>query len=135
MKETELTKSHSVKNTSNLSVSYRWEIKAKDHTTPFNISQVFDISPLRYLLNPSESNETSFSFYALYSRTTNYFDGFAICHVIGCPDYQFYICGQSVDPEYSISTRHIVIPHCLYNEIVNSAVLFQINHIYLSLLE
>ena len=84
-------------------IQYRWEILSKDEM----MNKVFDIFPIRGIIEPNETAEAHFSFMAMSSPNgeSQIFNADAVCHVKGGPDYLFKLKGQSASIDYKIEPK------------------------------
>ena len=94
-----------------LSNIHNRKLSAANSTTP--VSQVFDILPVRSVLNPGESEDVEFS---LFGLANNKFNGTAVCAVVGGPDYKLSLFGEASTVSYSIDKSIINFGQVLTSE-------------------
>lgn len=85
--------------------------KKKKKVLPIN--EVFDILPVSGVLQPGQSENVEFTFYA--GNGINY-TGMAVCSVDGGPDYDVPISGDSNFVEHRLSVRELEFGEIAYNE-------------------
>lgn len=84
-------------NTSNICCEYEWHFVDEGQDVPLN--EVFDILPLRGVLDPSVEEKIEFSYYAVPYKS---FHLTAVCKVVGGPDYFVKINAEASDVAYSL---------------------------------
>ena len=105
---TEQTKDIELKNPTDLPVNLTWEL-LPSKTLPQDISSIFDIYPTRATIAPHSSDATHVSFYAKGNpKSANaYYEGIAVCHIEGGPEYTIPIKGGSANIMYQIEPNNI----------------------------
>ena len=120
LKSTEDNKIVHITNISSIPVSFFWELLPKKKET--DIAKLFDIYPIRGDLEVGESQDIHISFFALDRDDENFFDGIAVCHVIGGPDYTIDLNGSSSAIEYQLGPKTIDFGTCYLAENLQSKV-------------
>jgi hydrocephalus-inducing protein len=87
--------------------------KKKKTKKALPINEVFDILPVSGILQPGQTENVEFTFYA--GNGINY-SGMAVCSVDGGPDYDVPIQGDSHHVAYRLSTEEINFGEVPYNE-------------------
>ncbi|OHT01013.1 hypothetical protein TRFO_07679 [Tritrichomonas foetus] len=111
MINTEQTKDIKISNNSELPVDLYWELFTGDKPVknPSNTSKIFDIYPIRAHIESKSTDVVRFSFFAVADsrgRSRKY-QGTAICHIVGGPEYTLSLAGGSAAIEYKIDPLHI----------------------------
>ena len=78
--------------------------KKKKKKKHLPINEVFDILPVSGILQPNQTENVEFTFYAGNGLTYN---GMAVCSVDGGPDYDVPITGSSHTVNYKLSTNSL----------------------------
>ena len=89
--------------------------KKKKKAKILPINEVFDILPVSGILQPGETENVEFTFYA--GNGLNY-QGMAVCSVDGGPDYDVPITGDSSFVSYNLSTTELDFGEVAYNETI-----------------
>lgn len=122
LKNTESQKVHKMKNTSNVDVEFVWTLY---NNTDENASNIFDVTPIRGILRPGESQNINFQYFAAVSNYKSSFEAKAVCHVIGGPDYVFKMLGKSADLDYKVSPTEINFGNRSYNDTLTNVVVIE----------
>ena len=77
------------------------------------INEVFDILPVSGVLQPGQTENVEFTFYAGHGLSYN---GIALCSVDGGPDYEVPIMGDSSFVNFKLSTHELDYGEIPYNE-------------------
>ena len=85
-------------NTSSIVCEYEWHFVDEGHDVALN--EVFDILPLRGVLDPGVEEKIEFSYYAVPYKS---FHLTAVCKVVGGPDYFVKINAEASDVAYSLA--------------------------------
>jgi hydrocephalus-inducing protein len=80
------------------------------------INEVFDILPVSGILQPHETENVEFTFYAGNGLK---YQGMAVCSVEGGPDYDVPIGGESSFVSYKLSTNELDFGEIAYNESIS----------------
>jgi hydrocephalus-inducing protein len=88
--------------------------KKKQKVLPIN--EVFDILPVSGILQPHETENVEFTFYAGNGLR---YQGMAVCSVEGGPDYDVPITGESSFVSYRLSTTELDFGEIAYNESIS----------------
>ena len=75
--------------------------------------QIFDILPIRSVLQPGESETLEFSMYGLPNGK---FNGTALCSVEGGPEYKFYISGEASTVSFAVDKSLIDFGKVIFTE-------------------
>lgn len=111
LKGTEESRIVNVKNESEVPARFYWEIKDK---------QGFDIYPISDTIDPGETKDVHFTFYA--GEVTD-FKNTAVCHVIGGPEYPIELSGSSSCTNYTLDHKKIDFGKRDYMETLTDSVL------------
>ena len=128
LRNTEYSKVVNLKNSGSVPVDFFWELLPSKDDTPKRINnieeeevidpstdkpkhtfgKIFDAYPIRGTLDVGESAETHINFCAIVNEKgeSNY-EGLAICHVIGGPDYTISLKGSSCLIDYTLGPKLI----------------------------
>ena len=87
--------------------------KKKKKRKHLPINEVFDILPVSGILQPNQTENVEFTYYAGSGLQYN---GMAVCSVDGGPDYDVPITGDSSYVSYKLSTNEIDYGEVPYNE-------------------
>ena len=77
------------------------------------INQVFDIMPVSGTLEPGQTETVEFTYYAGHGLSYN---GIAVCSVVGGPDYEITIAGDSSFVSHRLSVNELDYGEIPYNE-------------------
>ena len=89
-----------VSNTSTLPVTYQWYfLESPEIPSSENLSQIFDIQPLRGVLEPGEKQDVEVYF---YGKNGSSFHVKAMCDVVGGPKYELNLQGEASTIESAI---------------------------------
>ncbi|OHT07738.1 hypothetical protein TRFO_24017 [Tritrichomonas foetus] len=105
LKHTEESRTIKVTNTSAVPVTFIWELLPKQKGV--EISKIFDVYPIRGEVGVNETIDIHVTFFALDRDYENSFEGIAVCHVIGGPDYVINLSGSSAAVEYQLGPKTI----------------------------
>ncbi|KAJ3142605.1 hypothetical protein HK100_000034 [Physocladia obscura] len=116
---TEQRKPFLITNTSTLPVEYNWyfledSVKMVSDLDKTFISQVFDILPMRSILNAGESEIAEVSF---YGHSNNKFNCTALCDVTGGPKYELLLKGEASIIDYSFDRLSLEFGTRMYQDI------------------
>ncbi|KAJ3029566.1 UNVERIFIED_CONTAM: hypothetical protein HDU68_011780 [Siphonaria sp. JEL0065] len=118
---TEQRKTFVITNTSTLPVEYNWyfledSIKASgEEAGVVSIPQVFDICPVRSVLQEGESETVEVSF---YGHPNSSFSATAMCDVSGGPKYELFLKGEASIVDYSFDRQSLDFGTRMYQDIV-----------------
>ncbi|EAX90636.1 hypothetical protein TVAG_041110 [Trichomonas vaginalis G3] len=102
MMDTEKTVKVTVQNIVSIPVNFTWKMVSDN----LDSARVFDVFPLDSCLEPGQSVDIYFSFYALNDenelRTIEYFAE-AVCSVMNGPDYRLKLKGSSAPIQYNVA--------------------------------
>jgi len=87
--------------------------KTKKKKKHLPINEVFDILPVSGILQPGQTENVEFTFYA--GNGLNY-KGMAVVSVDGGPDYDVEIAGESNNVSFRLSTNNLDFGEVAYNE-------------------
>lgn len=102
-------------NNSKMAVNYEWSFQEEEaySTQGIRLNEIFDILPLAGCLQPGETENVEFIFYALMPQK---FKTQAVCHVEGGPDYEICLTGDSSNQDYKLSSSVVEVGEVKYND-------------------
>ncbi|KAI9343132.1 hypothetical protein BDR26DRAFT_917651 [Obelidium mucronatum] len=119
---TEQRKSFVITNTSTLPVEYNWyfledsvKVNGDESVQKICISQVFDILPVRSVLQEGESETVEVSF---FGHPNGNFAATAICDVSGGPKYELFLKGEASIVDYTFDKQSLEFGTRMYQDIV-----------------
>ena len=118
LKHTEETKTLKVTNSSEVPVVYEFELLPKENGV--EISKIFDVSPIRGEVDVGESIDIHITFFAMDKEFDNHFEGIAVCHIKGGPDYSINLTGSSAAVQYDLSPKSLDFGTRYYAENIKS---------------
>lgn len=125
MTNTEQSRDVDVTNVSELPADFQWQLLPGKNGV--EIAKIFDIYPTRSHLEPGEKAVTRFSFFSLSNsegKSARY-QGTAVCHVTGGPEYVMKLKGGSAFIQYKIDTRHFEFGMKPYKEVLTDTFTIQ----------
>jgi hydrocephalus-inducing protein len=99
MNDTSKKQTLKIFNDSEINVQYEWFFLEDENHRDVKVNEVFDILPLRGVIEPGVSEYVDFTYYAV---PFNSFNITAICRVTGGPDYFVKINAEASDVAYQI---------------------------------
>jgi hydrocephalus-inducing protein len=90
--------------------------KKKKKAKALPINEVFDILPVSGILQPHETENVEFTYYAGSGLK---YSGMAVCSVDGGPDYDVPISGDSSFVSFKLSTNELDFGEVAYNETIS----------------
>lgn len=111
-----------VTNTSKVITAFHWtfieeEQDSRSSTSSkkanISINQVFDVLPIRSQLQPGESEDVEFIYYAQAQRK---FSGHIVCNVEGGPEYMLTLHGEASGVAYKIDRNYIDFGSVLFDK-------------------
>jgi hydrocephalus-inducing protein len=124
LKHTEDYRQLQIKNTASVMAVYTWQLLVNDHHGR-EVSNIFDVSPLRSQLQPGQDEQISITFCASSNEKTEKYNGIAICHVHGGPDYPITLTGSSADIRFKITPDLIDFGHHHFAQMTTSTLTLQ----------
>ncbi|GMH35419.1 hypothetical protein BSKO_03287 [Bryopsis sp. KO-2023] len=102
-----------VTNCSSLTVVYHWTLSDEENgggsprsvkTKPKLANQMFDILPIKGVLEPGEVERMEFSYFAYPGQKSS---AIAVCHVDGGPDYEMPLIAESNSIKFSVEPTQL----------------------------
>ena len=123
-KSTEQTHGIKIKNQNNMRVEYYWQLLTNDQIDASLESKIFDVYPIRGILEPDAEEDVFFSFYAapLPNGSGSKYSQLAVCHVIGGPDYLINLKGGSASFEYTITPKVLDFGYHLSTDLISAEI-------------
>ena len=125
MTNTERSNVITMKNPTELPADFVWELLPGENG--LDISNIFDIYPIRGHIDPQSTDTVHVSFFAQNAPdgSNTVFEGSALCHVIGGPDYIIKLTGGSANIQFKIDQYQINLGYLNYLSNVTSTVTLQ----------
>jgi len=101
LNETSKRLTKKITNNSKIEVKYEWVFYENDdsESQDVSINEIFDILPIRGILPPGASEEVEFVFYGNIDTKVQ---GMAVCEVVGGPEYEIELMGESSNVAYRL---------------------------------
>lgn len=119
---TEQSKDVTMQNPTDLPVDFVWELFPDGNGV--DVKNIFDIYPIRGHIEPKSSDTVHISFFSQMDsegRSTT-FQGRAVCHVIGGPDYTMKLVGGSANIQYKLDPVEMDLGDIGYLDNINTSV-------------